>query len=239
MVENLKWKALFNNGSLLEQRLVAAHAALTSPAHAPGTYLYSNTGYVVVGAILEKIGVRPWEDLMRERLFKPLGMESAGFGGTGTVGHIDQPWPHLDTGAPAPSNGPKTDNPEIMGPSGQVHCAINDWAKFLIDQLRGGTGMKALLPDNIYQAIQTNWAAKDEYGYGWQLRSRSWAGGKALTHCGSNTMNFCNCWLAPTKHFGVLVCLNQGGSKMFNASDAAASALINRYLSKPKTSKRL
>jgi D-alanyl-D-alanine carboxypeptidase len=79
-------------------------------------------------------------------------------------------------------------------------------------------------------------ANKNEYGYGWIVTNRPWAGGKALTHAGSNTMNFCNCWLAPAKKFGVLVCMNQGGGKTFNASDDAASALIDRYLAKLKTS---
>ncbi|MCE0499700.1 MAG: beta-lactamase family protein [Methylacidiphilales bacterium] len=235
LAENLKWWSLSKTGSLTEQRLAAAHQALTSPLYAPGTYHYANTDYVVVGAILEKIGGKPWEDLIRERLFQPLGMDSAGFGGTGTLGQIDQPWPHFETGLPAPTNGPTMDNPEIMGPAGTVHCSMKDWAQFLIDQLRGGTGMEALLPNEIYRAMQTNVAAtRNEYGYGWSVWNRPWAGGKALAHSGSNSLNYCNCWLAPAKKFGVLVCLNQGGGKTFNASDDAASALINRYLAKLK-----
>jgi CubicO group peptidase (beta-lactamase class C family) len=229
LVENLDWGALSKNGSLSEGRLAAAREALTSPPYAPGTFRYANTDYVVVGAILEKIGGKPWEELIRERLFKPLGMDLAGFGGTGTVGQIDQPWPHLDGGAPTPINGPMMDNPEVMGPAGTVHCTMNDWAKFLIDQLRGGSGMKAILPNEIYQTIQTA-APNSEYGYGWGVTNRSWAGGKALMHAGSNTMNFAVCWLAPAKKFGVLVCTNQGGNTAGNACDDAAYALIQRYL---------
>jgi CubicO group peptidase (beta-lactamase class C family) len=234
LVENLDWRALSKNGSLTEQRLTAAHLALISPAYAPGTFRYANTDYVVIGAILEKIGGQPWEDLIRERLFQPLGMASVGFGGTGTIGQIDQPWPHLATGTPAPVNGPATDNPEIMGPAGTVHCTMKDWAQFLIDQLRGGSGLKALLPNEIYQAMQTS-APSSEYGYGWGVTQRPWAGGKAVTHAGSNTLNFCVCWLAPAKKFGVLVCINQGGDQAQKAGDEAASALILRYLAMPKS----
>ncbi len=118
--ENLDWTALSKNGSLSEQRLAVAHMALTGPAYAPGAFHYSNTGYVLVGAILEKLGGKPWEELIRERLFEPLGMTSAGFGGTGTSGEIDQPWPHLESGLPALSNGPLTDNPALTGPAGAV-----------------------------------------------------------------------------------------------------------------------
>lgn len=231
LAENLDWRTLAKTGSLTEQRLAAAQMALTLPAYAPGTFHYANTDYVVIGAILEKIGGKPWEEMIQERLFKPLGMNSVGFGGTGTVGQIDQPWPHLASGVPAPMNGPAMDNPEIMGPAGAVHCTMQDWAKFLIDQLRGGTGMKALFSNQIYLTMQTP-APNSDYGYGWIVVDRPWAGGKALNHCGSNTMNFCNCWLAPAKKFGVLVCINQGGDTVFKASDDAAYAMILRYQAK-------
>jgi CubicO group peptidase (beta-lactamase class C family) len=228
LVANLDWGTLAQQGSLPEQRLAAARLALTTPACAPGAFHYANTDYVVVGAILEKLGGKPWEELIRERLFLPLGMTSAGFGGTGTIGKVDQPWPHFESGAPAPFNGPLADNPAIMAPAGAVHCTMADWAKFLADQLRGGAGMKALLPNEIYAAIQTD--RGDSYGYGWCVVDRPWAGGKALTHAGSNTMNYCVCWLAPAKKFGVLVCSNQGGAMLQKACDDAASALIKRDL---------
>jgi hypothetical protein len=112
---------------------------------------------------------------------------------------------------------------------------MTDWAKYLIDQLRGGTGMKALLPDGIYQAMQPDAPVSgDGYGYGWGVCTRDWAGGKALNHNGSNTMNYCVAWLAPAKKFGVLVCSNQGGEAAFKACDAAAYAMILRYQAKLK-----
>ncbi len=89
--------------------------------------------------------------------------------------------------------------------------------------------MTALLPNEIYTAIQTA-PPGSEMGYGWSVVVRSWAGGKALSHAGSNTMNYCVCWLAPAKKFGVLVCSNQGGAQMQPSTDDAALALIRRYL---------
>jgi CubicO group peptidase (beta-lactamase class C family) len=235
--ENLSlWSRAFLSGSPSQQRQQAVKTILEYPAFTPGTFHYANNDYILIGAILEKIGGKPWEDLMRERIFNPLHMDSAGFGGTGTVGQIDQPWPHFAGGLPAPSNGHDADNPAYVGPAGRVHCTMQDWAKFLIDQLRGGAGMKALLPTDIYTAMQTP-VAPSKYGYGWIIVSRPWAGGEALTHSGSNTMNFCNCWLAPGKKFGVLVCTNQGVSDTtFKACDEASWAITQRYLAKVKTS---
>jgi len=232
LIENLPWRELSLSGTLEQQRHNAVEQAFTKPAYPPGDYHYANTDYVVIGAVLEKIGGKPWETLIQERIFQPLGMGSVGFGGLGTPGQIDQPWPHAANGNALPFNGPLMDNPEVMGPAGTVHCTMQDWAKFLIDQLRGGTGMKALLPADIYTAIQTPIPPAD-YSYGWITCDRPWAGGRALNHAGSNTMNFCVAWLAPGKKFGVLACCNQGSDSAFKACDEAAYTLIQRHIAKP------
>jgi CubicO group peptidase (beta-lactamase class C family) len=222
--ENLSlWSRFFLKGSPSQQRQMAVETILEYPAYTPGTFHYANNDYILIGVILEKIGGEPWEDLMRKRIFVPLHMDSAGFGGTGTVGQIDQPWPHF--------NGPDADNSPYMGPAGNIHLSMTDWAKFLADQMRGGSGMPALLPAPVYADIQKP-GPNSKYGFGWIIVQREWAGGKALCHTGSNTMNFCNCWLAPAKKFGVLVCMNQGGGKTFNASDDAAEAMISLYTAK-------
>jgi CubicO group peptidase (beta-lactamase class C family) len=67
-----------------------------SPAVPPGSEsLYSNRSYIVAGAIAERLGRAPWEELMTRRLFRPLDMRSAGFGGMASPCQTDQPWPHL------------------------------------------------------------------------------------------------------------------------------------------------
>jgi CubicO group peptidase (beta-lactamase class C family) len=224
--ENLLWSRMFLKGSPSEQRQMAVVAILESPASPPGTFHYSNNGYILVGAILEKIGGKPWEDLMRERIFAPLHMDSAGFGGTGTVGQIDQPWPHFASGAPAAANGPDADNPAYMAPCGGVHLSMADWAKFLADQLRGGNGMPALLPASIYAEIQLP-GPHSHYGFGWMIVPRKWAGGNMLSHAGSNTMNFAACWLGPRVGKGVLVCSNQAGDAANAAANEAAEAMLS------------
>ncbi len=43
----------------------------------PGTqYQYSNTGYVVAGAIVEKVSGQPLFEFLRQHIFEPLGMQS-------------------------------------------------------------------------------------------------------------------------------------------------------------------
>jgi CubicO group peptidase (beta-lactamase class C family) len=229
LTPNLTW-ADFDTRNLSRARHEAAKKLLTTPPASPvGQYEYSNAGYVVVGAVLEKIGGKPWEKLITDRLFTPLGMKSAGFGGVGTSGKTDQPWGHHDDGRPVEINGPAADNPPVMGPAGTVHCSLEDWTKFLADQLRGGTGGKALLPAEIYQAIQSPHPADASYGFGWIIGRRPWAGGKILTHNGTNTMNLAICWLGLPNKFGVAVTTNESGDNAEQAGDEAAAALLQWY----------
>jgi CubicO group peptidase (beta-lactamase class C family) len=226
------WQAVLLAGPIIDQRRAAAEAALLAPTTAPGAFHYSNCDYVVIGAILEKLGGKSWEDLMRVRIFTPLHMNSAGFGGTGTVGQIDQPWPHRADGSPAPSNGPAMDNLPYMAPAGAVHCSMTDWGKFLADQMRGGSGKSALLPASIYTAMQTP-ATNSDYGFGWIIVPRKWAGGKMLSHAGSNTMNYAACWLGPASGYGVLVCSNQGGDALDQAANEVAEGMLALYAIRP------
>jgi CubicO group peptidase (beta-lactamase class C family) len=196
------------------------------PEHPPGSnYLYSNLGYIIAGAVVEKVTGQTWEQAIRQELFQPLGMKSAGFGGMGREGEIDEPWPHTADGRPTARNGPSVDNPPVMGPAGRVHCTIQDWAKFVQDQLRGDRGEKALLAAESYQTLHTQHFGGD-YALGWIVAMRDWGGGKVLNHAGDNTMNFANVWIAPAKDFAVLVCVNQSGNTAFQASDEAVGAMI-------------
>jgi CubicO group peptidase (beta-lactamase class C family) len=218
---------LGNDVQALRLRAVREELA-KKPQSSPGSkYLYSNLGYIIAGAVVEKITGQSWENAISNEVFNPLQMGSAGFGGTGTPGQIDQPWPHTADGQPIAENGPEMDNPPVMGPAGRIHCSIQDWAKFVQDQLRGARGESGtLLKPESYQKLQTP-PFGGEYALGWIVTQRPWAGGKALNHGGDNTMNFANAWVAPNKDFAILVCVNQSGSIAFKATDEAVGAMID------------
>jgi len=221
---------LYGGADGTRERLRVVKDALSkAPQHKPGThYEYSNLGYAIAGAITEKITGKTWEQAMRDEVFGPLGMTSAGFGGTGTPGQVDQPWGHHMDGQPVAGNGPAMDNPPVLSPAGRVHCTIQDWAKFVADQLRGDRGEQALLQPASYQKFHTP-PFGGEYALGWLVVERDWAGGTALNHGGDNTMNCANVWVAPRRDFAVLVCVNQSGDIAFRASDEAVGALITLH----------
>lgn len=223
---NLDWHS-FRQPEIRQQRTEVVRQALASaPQSEPGSkYAYSNLGYVMAGAMIERAAGQPWEEALRERIFLPLGMTNAGFGGVGTPGRIDQPWGHGRGGVPVKANGPGVDNAPVLGPAGRVHASLADWARFVADQLRGARGEPALLRTASYATLHTP-PFDGDYALGWITAERDWGGGRVLNHGGCNTMNYANVWIAPRKDFAVLVCINQGDDAAARAADAAAAALI-------------
>lgn len=229
---NLPWHLIPRDLPIREQRQAGLKMLATVKLESePGAkYNYSNIGYFIVGCMIEKATDSSWEDAMTKMIFEPLGMKSAGFGGVGTPGMIDQPWPHTADGKPTPINGPLADNHPALGPAGTVHCTMNDWAKFIADQLRGVRGGKALLQQATYRQLYTVHFGGD-YALGWIRTKRDWGGGDVLTHGGDNTMNHCVAWMAPLKDFAVLIATNRGGDGGDKACDEASAAIIGLYLS--------
>ena len=51
------------------------------PDFAPGEgWLYNNSGYVLVGAVIEAASGQPWHEYLEKTFFEPLGMEHTGYG---------------------------------------------------------------------------------------------------------------------------------------------------------------
>ena len=206
---------------------VIKEAIKTGLKHKAGSkYLYSNWGYTVASAMAEKSTGKTYENLMREEIFEPLAMKSAGFGGTGNIGKIDQPWPHTQDGKPTKTNGPDMDNLPVMAAAGTMHMTLTDWGKFVSEHLLGEQGKSKLLKRESFAKLHK--PNRDQYAMGWIIAPRPWAGGSALNHAGDNTMNHAVVWAAPAKDFAVLIVTNQSSAS--KAADDLASAIILEWV---------
>ncbi len=163
-------------GTLPQQRLEIVRQALSRPPGIPPNtkYWYSNEGYILAGAVLEHLTGRAWEDLMRERLFQPLGISTGGFGAPGTAGKTDQPWGHSSVvGKPIDPGTPAAQFPSYYGPAGTAHMTITDWAKFIGLHLRGDPAnphcQAALLKADTFAELHAV-ASTAIYSRGWAMR---------------------------------------------------------------------
>lgn len=204
------------------RRLLLQGVTAKPPEASPGSkYIYSNAGYSIAGHMAEKVAGKSWEDLMREKIFRPLGITTAGFGAPGTRAKNDQPRGHKADGS-AVEPGLAADNPVAIGPAGIVHCSIEDWAKFAAANFPSAK-IPLVKPETL-KNLHSPASGEPKYAMGWIVaEGQPWAGGPALTHAGSNTMWFAVAWLAPEKDFAVLVACNQANDK---ACNEAVLALI-------------
>jgi CubicO group peptidase (beta-lactamase class C family) len=222
------WLKLFNfDGTDTEaRREVAATMLKKAPEAKLGErFLYSNAGYMIAGAVLERATGKSWQELMKAELFTPLGMDRASFGVPGRDKHVDQPWGHVKS---ARGSQPVfADNPSSLGPAGTVHATLEDWAKFVALHLGVAPKQgKPLLDASRLAALHQPPKGAD-YAFGWVKSKRGWSPGPIIWHNGSNTLWYAVTWMAPDAKFAVLVVCNHGGGA--KACDEASAACIQRF----------
>lgn len=197
------------------------------PANPAGQYSYSNTGYAVAAAMLERVTGRSYESLMQRLVFRPLGMSSAGFGppGRGDAG-LTQPVGHDENGQPV-GTGPAADAPAVLNPAGLIHMGLADWSKFLRVHLGEAVNGHRLLSRASLEKLHTpDPRATDlpggRYGFGWMTIQTPL--GPALWHNGSNGFWYSEALLFPSRHAAAFAVTNQGGAA---AQGAVAGLMAN------------
>jgi CubicO group peptidase (beta-lactamase class C family) len=231
-------KGDFGRGTPRAQRERFVPWVLTQrPASPRGTVAYSNAGYILAGAIIERIVGESYEQFVVRRLLAPLGLTTAGFGPPATPGKVDQPWGHSDglfgrwhMVAPEQEN---SDFARLYSPAGQLHLSIHDWALWSRVLLRAASGGPSPWKPETVAALLTPPVPSDSMAMGWQVLTRPWAkpGGRILVHDGSNMRFFSVAVLAPEGNFGVLVMTNRGPREGAEAGAGLANRLIKAYTS--------
>lgn len=220
---------------------ILREALLTAVAvHESDAPLYSNTGYVIAGAIAQRLGGRPWEELLAQRVLAPLGIgpEQFGFGPPPAgqdVAHPLQPMGHAPVGRRwmpiAP--GPMADNPPAYGPASTLHMTLSAWSRFAMAHARGhhlAEGQRDALGLSRADYAEMH---RPEQGFaaGWLAAPRPWARGESgpgqtLSHAGSNTAWFAAAWIAPEKGWVLLAACNAAGQGGPIATDEAVGLAL-------------
>jgi CubicO group peptidase (beta-lactamase class C family) len=211
----------------------------------PGkSFSYANMNYVIVGAMLERVSGKTWEELITERLFLPLALATAGLGPQATLGKIDAPLGHQVIGGQlkAMLAGPNGDNPLIIGPAGTAHMSVLDFALWAGWNAGEGKRGPALVSPATLKKLHTPVVAipvgpnggpgtptRGRYGLGWAEVTVSWAREPLLQHTGSNDMNLAHIWLEPKRDLAMVVLTNLGGVQADAALLAVAQQLYGRF----------
>lgn len=197
---------------------MAARKALTldflknDPVSPAGTtFLYSNPGTLLAGVMAEKISGLSWEDLIRQEIFIPLGIQSGGFGlPRDQQNKIEQPRGHKSTLGFILSV--EADNSIVIGPAGSIHISLRDLLVYANDQLQGEAGGGKLLKAENYKHLHT--PKLNGYAFGWVVKPyEDWASGPVIWHNGSDGHWFALLAIMPASNTVIAVTSNDKRGK--------------------------
>ncbi|MEU5364916.1 serine hydrolase domain-containing protein [Streptomyces sp. NPDC005925] len=145
---------------------------------------YSNPGYTLLGALVEKLRGAPWEDVLRREVLEPLGLDRTGGQPLAphAVGWAVHPWADVMLPEPLEDLG-------RMAPAGQLWSTTNDLARFAVFLVRGD---ERVLSAESLREMRTPSAPAPEaadvgagYAYGLGLELRHSHGRVLVGHGGS------------------------------------------------------
>lgn len=160
------------------ESLIAAFKDVPPPSKPGEEWYYNNSGYVLVGAVIEKVTGKPWYQAVEERISKPLHLTSVRYG----VG--EESIPGMAKGYARGKQGPKlADKVHLSVPhaAGAFVGSIEDMATFEWALHHG----KLLKPATYKQMIApTKLQDGRDYPYGLGMELWKVRGSAALGHTG-------------------------------------------------------
>lgn len=175
---------------------------------------YSNLGYLVLGAVLERVGGTDFETRMRAEVFIPLGMTGAGFGMPGTANSSAYAWGHEEGEGGRPVD-PRMEqhlvSPEIT-PAGDVHTSLSDllaFARLHLAAARGENTDTYLETDSLVRLHTLPDGELSGYASGWLVRKSVSGETEILTHEGSDGFWIADLLIQPKDNLIVIIVANR------------------------------
>ena len=221
---------MFPDGSNFTKKDIIHNLRYLKPVSAFRTkYDYDNNLYIVAGEVAERASGIKWEDLVEQRIMKPLGMQKSAASLYRLKDNTNAVRPH------APVNGKlqvlDIDWSESANAAGGIWSNVTDWSKWVIAQMNHGKYGEDLqnkilstevheetwTPQTVIKAgtaapYNTHFAA---YGLGWFLSDVK--GYKQVTHTGGLAGMVTQVVMFPELQLGIIVFTNQQMGAAFNA----------------------
>jgi N-acyl-D-aspartate/D-glutamate deacylase/CubicO group peptidase (beta-lactamase class C family) len=127
---------------------------------------YSNTGYVLLGVIVRKVSDRFYGDVLRDRIFQPLGMRTARVISEADIVPNRSAGYSLEDG--------RLQNQEWVSPSlnttadGALYFSLNDLTAW-VRGLRAKAVLSAASWNATFSPVQLNSGRRHPYGFGWAV----------------------------------------------------------------------
>jgi CubicO group peptidase (beta-lactamase class C family) len=192
--------------------------------HPPGRrFHYSNPGFAILGAVVERLRDTPWEAALRAEVLDPLGMSRTA--GTPVPGHADgwavHPWADVLLPEPREDYGP-------MAPAGQLWSTVADLCRFAGFLIAGDE--RVLSAQSVAEMRAPAAPADDpDSGYGLGLQLLRHGGRQLVGHTGSVPGFLATLWASPEADVGAVALANVTAGPAIGAlvADLASTVIDN------------
>lgn len=158
-------------------RLTNALPWQSVPGH---RFTYNNTGFVLLGAVIERASGLPWSEYLRRELFVPLGMTSTGVCGEPAPGEVPTGYLEVSRGVVQPIT---PIDMTIPGAAGAICSTVGDLMRWS-DGLVHGRALSAESFAEMTTPATLNDGRQLSYGLGIGLSTNPW-GKREIEHGGS------------------------------------------------------
>lgn len=221
------------------QDIIAGLAHLKPVTSFRSGYAYDNLMYVVAGEVAAAAGGKPYDQLLREEVFVPLGMDRCQVGAwsVAAVGNVAQPHTRKDGRNVVRGADGETSADLTSMAAGGIRCSLRDmtrWMQVLLDPALAPGWLdtaqrRALWTAHMPMPLgerQRRWdnAHVSAYGYGWRLSYMD--GHWKVAHTGTLSGMYSSLALLPDRKIGVVILINSDAE---DARTALMQAALKHY----------
>lgn len=221
-------------GTLSREEVIRVAGLAHPTAKFREKFQYQNVMFTVAGEVAAHAQGKSWESLVRERIFKPLGMKSSNL----SVKEMES---SRDFSYGYTYNTDTKENRRVpmreltpAAPAGAINSSARDMAEWLRFMLAGGVANgKRLVSEksfNEFTSTQMKIGGNVTYGLGWFLRD--WNGHKVIEHGGNIDGFNAEVALMPDQHLGFVMLTNVTSSPL---GGDAREAVWSNLVSKPES----
>lgn len=162
---------------------------------------YSNVGFALLGALVERLRGEGWGDVLRRELLEPLGMTRTSLEPQAphVSGWAVHPWADVLLPEPSAQTG-------WMAPAGELWSTVTDLARWAAFLANGDD--KVLSLDSLKEMRTACTAVRDGAGYGLGLQLFSHRGHDYAGHGGSMPGFIATLWIDPAERLGAVLLAN-------------------------------
>jgi CubicO group peptidase (beta-lactamase class C family) len=204
------------------------NAVVDPPLSSPGKEQHYGAGTVIVVSYLERKLHKPYEELMEQYIFDPLGMTTAGkFVMVSAPDKLDSPWPHDRKNGRYEPVGLLDGRGFSRAPAAGVCLSIADFGKWAAAHLEGENGRSNLLWGKTFRELHRREPRiKSDMAFG---RGRPGStDAEVLSIGGAHVGLSASVWIVPAHNYAICVVSNSTGEDADKARTEVRDFLIKR-----------